>query len=148
MRTILAWKESLGGRVPITSERVEYIMDLFKSLEANGFTMEEILSERNTLRIINACVNPTSKKKEAWAKSVRFNFETAVGRYFPPTLARCTDEEKNKVAQVDTSNHVPVPKKPEVEYEKIEWKGLELPDPSTIPDTTRDPEMEELFRFE
>jgi len=79
---IIAWRASFGGRIPVNSEeRKSCIRDLFATLESYEM-LEDVKIKSNQNRIVNASVNPTSKKLSNWKAAVEVDIQVIMQEKF------------------------------------------------------------------
>jgi hypothetical protein len=89
---VRAWRAYAGGRIPIASdERRNLLRDLFCTLQDYDM-LDDLKLKSNQNRIVNASVNPTSKKLNGWKAMVEIDLDVVM-------------QENEDLRKVQVANH-------------------------------------------
>lgn len=90
-RIIATWLAENGGVISGygKTERIERVSYLLDSFEVNGYTKDELYTERMILKIVNKCHNPNykGKKLREWVAIVEKDVRLAFADKWPSKMA-------------------------------------------------------------
>jgi hypothetical protein len=151
---VLAWRASNGGRIPIQSEERKNLMrDLFCTLEDYGL-LDDVKIKSNQNRVVNACVNPTSKKLNNWKAAVEIDLQVVMQEKFAEVTIRKASDSNWAIKAPEHRPNVrpnltlappnPAPSEPETPetdadlgYTKAQ-RPMAVPNPDWAPTTVED----------
>lgn len=127
---ILTWREERGGIIPYVrgdkSVRIGHILDLFASLELNGYEINEITSNLTRAWIVGACTSEGSKKIKQWKEAVNDDIDRAIAQFNPsPTAQFDSKNKKIKTVEIPPEHRV-IPEKKVEKNEIPEESGKPL----------------------